>query len=69
DHARTKLAAAKGLATSGRHAVGDGKAFEVDHNDGWLLGSDGTETAIEPGSKSLMASRVLDALAGLLVPE
>ncbi|AVP68564.1 bifunctional phosphopantothenoylcysteine decarboxylase/phosphopantothenate--cysteine ligase CoaBC [Prescottella equi] len=68
DHARTKLAR-KGCDLLVVNAVGDGKAFEVDHNDGWLLGSDGTETAIEPGSKSLMASRVLDALAGLLVPE
>lgn len=68
DHARTKLAR-KGCDLLVVNAVGDGKAFEVDHNDGWLLGADGTETAIEPGSKSLMASRVLDALAGLLVPE
>ncbi|MBM4722337.1 bifunctional phosphopantothenoylcysteine decarboxylase/phosphopantothenate--cysteine ligase CoaBC [Rhodococcus hoagii] len=68
DHARTKLAR-KGCDLLVVNAVGDGKAFEVDHNDGWLLGSDGTETAIEPGSKSLMASRVLDALAGLLVSE
>lgn len=68
DHARTKLSR-KGCDLLVVNAVGDGKAFEVDHNDGWLLGSDGTETAIEPGSKSLMASRVLDALAGLLVPE
>ncbi|MCA1007701.1 bifunctional phosphopantothenoylcysteine decarboxylase/phosphopantothenate--cysteine ligase CoaBC [Rhodococcus hoagii] len=68
DHARTKLAR-KGCDLLVVNAVGDGKAFEMDHNDGWLLGADGTETTIEPGSKSLMASRVLDALAGLLVPE
>ncbi|WP_305094919.1 bifunctional phosphopantothenoylcysteine decarboxylase/phosphopantothenate--cysteine ligase CoaBC [Prescottella sp. R16] len=65
DHARTKLAR-KGCDLLVVNAVGDGKAFEVDHNDGWLLGADGTETAIEPGSKSLMASRVLDAVVGLL---
>ncbi|PTR27697.1 phosphopantothenoylcysteine decarboxylase/phosphopantothenate--cysteine ligase [Rhodococcus sp. OK519] len=68
DHARTKLAR-KGCDLLVVNAVGDGKAFEVDHNDGWLLGADGTESAIEPGSKSLMASRVLDAVAGLMVFE
>ncbi|WP_254622913.1 bifunctional phosphopantothenoylcysteine decarboxylase/phosphopantothenate--cysteine ligase CoaBC [Rhodococcus sp. W8901] len=68
DHARTKLTR-KGCDLLVVNAVGEGKAFEVDHNDGWLLGADGTESAIEPGSKSLMASRVLDALAALLVPE
>ncbi|MGL4305885.1 MAG: phosphopantothenoylcysteine decarboxylase, partial [Mycobacteriaceae bacterium] len=48
------------------NAVGDGKAFEVDHNDGWLLRADGTEVTMEPGSKALMASRVLDAVAELI---
>ena len=48
------------------NAVGDGKAFEVDHNDGWLLSADGSETALAHGSKALMASRVLDALRPLL---
>ncbi|CAM3135754.1 bifunctional phosphopantothenoylcysteine decarboxylase/phosphopantothenate--cysteine ligase CoaBC [Prescottella defluvii] len=68
DHARTKLAR-KGCDLLVVNAVGDGKAFEVDHNDGWLLGADGSESAIEPGSKSRMASRVLDALADLFAPE
>ncbi|WP_031940920.1 phosphopantothenoylcysteine decarboxylase domain-containing protein, partial [Prescottella defluvii] len=39
DHARTKLAR-KGCDLLVVNAVGDGKAFEVDHNDGWLLGAD-----------------------------
>jgi phosphopantothenoylcysteine decarboxylase/phosphopantothenate--cysteine ligase len=48
------------------NAVGDGRAFEVDSNDGWLLGADGTESALEHGSKTLMASRIVDAIAALL---
>ena len=46
-------------------AVGDGKAFEVDVNDGWLLAADGAESALEHGSKTLMASRIADAIAAL----
>ncbi|SEL44555.1 bifunctional phosphopantothenoylcysteine decarboxylase/phosphopantothenate--cysteine ligase CoaBC [Rhodococcus maanshanensis] len=64
-HARSKLAR-KGCDLLVVNAVGEGKAFEVDHNDGWLLGADGSETALEYGSKALMASRVLDALVSLL---
>ena len=48
------------------NAVGEGKAFEVDDNNGWLLSADGSETALAHGSKALMASRVLDALGPLL---
>ncbi|HEY5853223.1 MAG TPA: bifunctional phosphopantothenoylcysteine decarboxylase/phosphopantothenate--cysteine ligase CoaBC [Aldersonia sp.] len=64
-HARAKLAR-KGCDLLVVNAVGEGKAFEVDNNDGWLLGADGTETALEHGSKALMASRVLDAVTDLL---
>ncbi|MCJ0902409.1 bifunctional phosphopantothenoylcysteine decarboxylase/phosphopantothenate--cysteine ligase CoaBC [Rhodococcus sp. ARC_M6] len=64
DYARSKLAR-KGCDLLVVNAVGEGKAFEVDHNDGWLLGSDGSESALEHGSKALMASRVLDALVTL----
>ncbi|OOL27657.1 phosphopantothenoylcysteine decarboxylase, partial [Rhodococcus rhodochrous] len=67
-HARAKLAR-KGCDLLVVNAVGDGKAFEVDHNDGWLLAADGSETALAHGSKALMASRVLDALRPLLAPE
>lgn len=63
-YARSKLAR-KGCDLLVVNAVGEGKAFEVDHNDGWLLGSDGSESALEHGSKALMASRVLDALVKL----
>lgn len=61
-HARAKLAR-KGCDLLVVNAVGDGRAFEVDNNDGWLLGADGTEVALELGSKTLMASRIVDAIA------
>ena len=48
------------------NAVGDGRAFEVDSNDGWLLASDGTESALQHGSKTLMASRIVDAIVAFL---
>lgn len=64
-HARAKLAR-KACDLLVVNAVGDGRAFEVDSNDGWLLGSDGTEVALEHGSKTLMASRILDAIAAFL---
>ena len=48
------------------NAVGENRAFEVDHNDGWLLSSDGNESALEHGSKTVMASRIVDAIAGFL---
>lgn len=64
-HARAKLKR-KGCDMLVVNAVGDGKAFEVDHNDGWMLASDGTETALEHGSKTLMASRIVDAIGAFL---
>ncbi|WP_133689412.1 bifunctional phosphopantothenoylcysteine decarboxylase/phosphopantothenate--cysteine ligase CoaBC [Mycobacterium sp. BK086] len=64
-HARSKLVR-KGCDLLVVNAVGDGRAFEVDSNDGWLLGADGTEAALEHGSKTLMASRIVDAIASLL---
>ncbi|MET9486291.1 bifunctional phosphopantothenoylcysteine decarboxylase/phosphopantothenate--cysteine ligase CoaBC [Nocardia sp. NPDC006630] len=64
-HARAKLVR-KGCDLLVVNAVGEGKAFEVDHNDGWLLGADGTEIALDHGSKALLASRVLDSLGPLL---
>ncbi len=64
-HARAKLAR-KGCDLLVVNAVGEGKAFEVDTNDGWLLGADGTEQSLDHGSKALLASRVLDALGPLL---
>ncbi|MET0900405.1 MAG: bifunctional phosphopantothenoylcysteine decarboxylase/phosphopantothenate--cysteine ligase CoaBC [Mycobacterium sp.] len=64
-HARAKLAR-KGCDLLVVNAVGEGRAFEVDSNDGWLLAADGTETALEHGSKTLMASRILDAIGQFL---
>ncbi len=64
-HARAKLRR-KACDLLVVNAVGDGRAFEVDSNDGWLLGSDGTEVALEHGSKTLMASRIVDAIAAFL---
>jgi phosphopantothenoylcysteine decarboxylase/phosphopantothenate--cysteine ligase len=64
-HARAKLAR-KGCDLLVVNAVGEGRAFEVDNNDGWLLSADGTESALEHGSKTLMASRIVDAIAMLL---
>jgi phosphopantothenoylcysteine decarboxylase/phosphopantothenate--cysteine ligase len=64
-HARAKLAR-KACDLLVVNAVGEGRAFEVDHNDGWLLGADGTEIALEHGTKALMSSRIVDAIAALL---
>ncbi|WP_206488495.1 bifunctional phosphopantothenoylcysteine decarboxylase/phosphopantothenate--cysteine ligase CoaBC [Rhodococcus sp. KRD162] len=64
-YARAKLER-KGCDLLVVNAVGDGRAFEVDHNDGWLLGADGSESALGEGSKALLASRVLDSVAQML---
>lgn len=64
-HARAKLRR-KGCDILVVNAVGDGRAFEVDSNDGWLLAADGTEKTLEHGSKTLMASRIVDAIAAIL---
>ncbi|MGF2943946.1 bifunctional phosphopantothenoylcysteine decarboxylase/phosphopantothenate--cysteine ligase CoaBC [Mycobacterium sp. Lab-001] len=64
-HAREKLRR-KGCDLLVVNAVGEGRAFEVDSNDGWLLASDGTESALQHGSKTLMASRIVDAIVAFL---
>lgn len=64
-HARAKLKR-KACDLLVVNAVGEGRAFEVDSNDGWLLASDGTEVALEHGSKTLMASRIVDAIEAFL---
>lgn len=64
-HARAKLRR-KACDLLVVNAVGDGRAFEVDSNDGWLLGADGSEVALEHGSKTLMASRIVDAITAFL---
>jgi phosphopantothenoylcysteine decarboxylase/phosphopantothenate--cysteine ligase len=64
DHGRAKLAR-KGCDLLVVNAVGDGKAFGMDHNTGWILAAGGDETALPLGSKTLMASRILDAITVL----
>jgi phosphopantothenoylcysteine decarboxylase / phosphopantothenate---cysteine ligase len=64
-HARSKLQR-KGCDLLVVNAVGEGRAFEVDNNDGWLLAADGTEVALEHGSKTLMSSRIVDAIVAFL---
>jgi phosphopantothenoylcysteine decarboxylase / phosphopantothenate---cysteine ligase len=64
-YARAKLRR-KGCDLLVVNAVGDNRAFEVDNNDGWLLAADGTETALEHGSKTLLASRIVDAVVTFL---
>jgi phosphopantothenoylcysteine decarboxylase/phosphopantothenate--cysteine ligase len=64
-HARAKLQR-KGCDLLVVNAVGENRAFEVDNNDGWLLAADGTESALEHGSKTQMASRIVDAIVAFL---
>ena len=64
-HARAKLRR-KGCDLLVVNAVGNGRAFEVDNNDGWLLAADGNEVALEHGSKTRMASRIVDAIVTFL---
>lgn len=64
-HARAKLQR-KACDLLVVNAVGDGRAFEVDSNDGWLLGAEGSEVALEHASKTVMASRIVDAVATIL---
>ena len=62
---RAKLAR-KGCDLMVVNAVGEGRAFEVDQNTGWLLGDDGAQTVLPEGPKSLLASYVWDAVAARL---
>ena len=64
-HARAKLQR-KGCDLLVVNAVGENRAFEVDHNDGWLLAADGAESALEHGSKTVIASRIVDAIVAVL---
>jgi phosphopantothenoylcysteine decarboxylase/phosphopantothenate--cysteine ligase len=64
-HARAKLRR-KGCDLLVVNAVGENRAFELDNNDGWLLAADGAEAALEHGSKTLMASRIVDAIVAFL---
>ncbi|MBQ6642670.1 MAG: bifunctional phosphopantothenoylcysteine decarboxylase/phosphopantothenate--cysteine ligase CoaBC [Saccharopolyspora sp.] len=62
DHGRRKLDR-KGCDLLVVNAVGDGKAFEVEDNAGWLLSTDGTETPIPHGAKSLLSATLWDAVS------
>ncbi|MBW0008785.1 MAG: phosphopantothenoylcysteine decarboxylase, partial [Pseudonocardiales bacterium] len=64
-HGRAKLAR-KGCDLLVVNAVGEGGAFEAEHNSGWLLGDDGAETELPEGPKSLLAAYVWDAVAARL---
>ncbi|GAA1986955.1 bifunctional phosphopantothenoylcysteine decarboxylase/phosphopantothenate--cysteine ligase CoaBC [Amycolatopsis minnesotensis] len=65
EHARAKLKR-KGCDLLVVNAVGDGKAFEVEDNGGWLLAADGTERPIPLGSKAQLAAAVWDAVVSLV---
>lgn len=62
DYARAKLER-KGCDLLVVNAVGVGRAFEVEDNEGWLLGADGTSQPLPMGSKAALAARVWDAVA------
>ncbi|WP_367137723.1 bifunctional phosphopantothenoylcysteine decarboxylase/phosphopantothenate--cysteine ligase CoaBC [Saccharothrix sp. HUAS TT1] len=66
EHGRAKLKR-KGCDWLVVNAVGDGQAFEVEDNAGWLLSADGSETPIPHGSKSQLASTVWDVVAPTVV--
>ncbi|MBV8993473.1 MAG: bifunctional phosphopantothenoylcysteine decarboxylase/phosphopantothenate--cysteine ligase CoaBC, partial [Pseudonocardiales bacterium] len=62
EHARAKLRR-KGCDLLVVNAVGEGTAFEVEDNAGWLLGVDGSERPVPLGSKSQLAAALWDAVA------
>jgi len=66
DHARAKLKR-KGCDLLVVNAVGEGRAFEVEENAGWLLAADGIERPIPLGSKAQLAAALWDAVAGLIL--
>ncbi|HEY0637882.1 MAG TPA: bifunctional phosphopantothenoylcysteine decarboxylase/phosphopantothenate--cysteine ligase CoaBC [Pseudonocardiaceae bacterium] len=67
-HARAKLAR-KGCDLLVVNAVGDGLAFEVEDNGGWLLHAGGGRVEVlSRGPKALLAAAVCDAMAQLLGP-
>ncbi|HKN96300.1 MAG TPA: phosphopantothenoylcysteine decarboxylase, partial [Pseudonocardiaceae bacterium] len=70
-HARAKLRR-KGVDLLVVNAVGEGTAFEVEDNAGWLLaahpGGEPAETPLPLGAKSRLAARVWDGVRSLLTP-
>ncbi|MFD2416191.1 bifunctional phosphopantothenoylcysteine decarboxylase/phosphopantothenate--cysteine ligase CoaBC [Amycolatopsis pigmentata] len=65
EHGRAKLRR-KGADLLVVNAVGDGLAFEVEDNAGWLLAADGAETPIPLGSKAQLAVAVWDAVTAFI---
>ncbi|PXY19181.1 bifunctional phosphopantothenoylcysteine decarboxylase/phosphopantothenate--cysteine ligase CoaBC [Prauserella muralis] len=65
DHARAKLKR-KGCDLLVVNAVGEGKAFEVEENTGWLLSAEGLEQRIPLGAKAQLAATLWDAVTALL---
>ncbi|PWV80186.1 phosphopantothenoylcysteine decarboxylase / phosphopantothenate--cysteine ligase [Prauserella marina] len=65
DHATAKLKR-KGCDLLVVNAVGEGKAFEMEENTGWLLSAEGLRERIPLGAKALLAATVWDAVTGLL---
>jgi phosphopantothenoylcysteine decarboxylase/phosphopantothenate--cysteine ligase len=65
EHARAKLKR-KGCDLLVVNAVGEGKAFEMEENSGWLLSADGSERTVALSSKSHMASDIWDAIVQLI---
>ncbi len=65
EHARAKLKR-KGCDLLVVNAVGEGMAFEVEDNAGWLLSVDGSERSIALGSKARMASDIWDAVVAFI---
>ncbi len=64
DHARVKFRR-KGSDLLVVNAVGEGKAFEVEDNAGWLLSADGAERPIPLGSKAQLAAAMWDSVVAL----
>ena len=62
DYGRGKLER-KGCDLLVVNAVGAGRAFEVEDNEGWLLGADGSSLSLPMASKAALAARVWDAVA------
>jgi phosphopantothenoylcysteine decarboxylase / phosphopantothenate---cysteine ligase len=65
EHARAKLKR-KGADLLVVNAVGEGRAFEVEDNSGWLLSANGSEIAVPLGAKSQLAARVWDSVRSML---
>ncbi|MGI8760831.1 MAG: bifunctional phosphopantothenoylcysteine decarboxylase/phosphopantothenate--cysteine ligase CoaBC [Jatrophihabitantaceae bacterium] len=61
-HGRAKLAA-KGCDLLVVNAVGNGKAFGLAGNAGFVLGADGSECSVAFGPKALLAAAVWDCVA------